>query len=216
MGASDDERELEKEYKRLKKEFEGLKEQVNPQSLKHKTYLQLQKVNKLATDWLPSLDTENPDAPISLSEKEMTIKVNNNGREDYLWEIGSGANWVSYHVAISLALHQHFAGQKQSPVPSYIIYDQPSQVYFPNKLNSPQESDEKDLALMEQDEDIVQVQIIFNVFSEAIKKTNNKLQVIVLDHAPSHLVSQLANGHVVEEWRDGIKLVPMDWIDGME
>ena len=216
MGASDDERELEKEYKRLKKEFEGLKEQVNPQSLKHKTYLQLQKVNKLATDWLPSLDTENPDAPISLSEKEMTIKVNNNGREDYLWEIGSGANWVSYHVAISLALHQHFAGQKQSPVPSYIIYDQPSQVYFPNKLNSPQESDEKDLALMEQDEDIVQVQKIFNVFSEAIKKTNNKLQVIVLDHAPSHLVSQLANGHVVEEWRDGIKLVPMDWIDGME
>lgn len=215
MGASDDESELEKEYKRLKREFEGLKEQVNPQSLKHKTFLQLQKVNKLATDWLPSLDTENPEAPISLSEKEMTIKVNNNGREDYLWEIGSGANWVSYHVAISLALHQHFSGQEKSPVPSYIIYDQPSQVYFPSKLNNPQASEEKDLVSMEQDEDIVQVQKIFNVFSEAIKKTNNKLQVIVLDHAPSHLVSQLDNGHLVEEWRNGIKLVPIDWIDDL-
>ncbi|KPV95718.1 hypothetical protein AN214_02286 [Pseudoalteromonas sp. P1-9] len=68
---------------------------------------------------------------------------------------------------------------------------------------------------MEQDEDIVQVQKIFNVFSEAIKKTSNKMQIIVLNHAPSNLVSQLENGHLVEEWRDGIKLVPMDWIDDL-
>ena len=210
MGATDDESELAKEYRKLKKDFEVLKAKVNPQSLKHKTYLQLQKVNKLATDWLPSLDTENPDAPISLSEQEMTIKVNNNGREDYLWEIGSGANWVSYHVAISLALHQHFSELVQSPVPSYIIYDQPSQVYFPSKLNNPVTND---VSLMEEDEDIVQVQKIFNVFSEAIKKTNQNLQVIVLDHAPSSLVSNLDNGHLVEEWREGIKLVPMDWIE---
>lgn len=213
MGETSDESELSKEYKKLKLEFEDLKSKVNPQLLKHKTLLQLQKVNKLATDWLPSLDTENPEAPISLSEKEMTIKVNNNGREDYLWEIGSGANWVSYHVAISLALHQHFSTLEQSPVPNYIIYDQPSQVYFPSKLNN--QTDEGNgkqaISLMEQDEDILQVKKIFNVFSKAIIKTNNNLQVIVLDHAPSTLVTDLENGHLVEEWRDGIKLVPVNW-----
>ncbi|MCJ8293343.1 MAG: DUF3732 domain-containing protein [Colwellia sp.] len=214
MGVTDDESELAKEYKELQKEYGELKSKVNPQALKHKTTLQLQKVNKLATDWLPSLDTENPDAPISLCEKELTIKVNNNGREDYLWEIGSGANWVSYHVAISLALHQHFATLEQSPVPNYIIYDQPSQVYFPSKLNNQvnKTDDDEEISLMKQDEDILQVQKIFKVFSEAINKTNHNLQVIVLDHAPSNLITELENGHLVEEWRDGVKLVPVHWL----
>ena len=147
----------------------------------------------------------------------LNSRVNNNGREDYLWEIGSGANWVSYHVAISLALHQHFSNLEQSPVPNYIVYDQPSQVYFPSKLNSKVKAqsegdDGEEVGLMEQDEDLLQVQKIFNVFSDAITKTNHNLQVIVLDHAPSKLVSSLENGHLVEEWRDGVKLVPMDWI----
>jgi hypothetical protein len=216
MGASIDEGELAEKFKKLKGDYETLKLKLNPQALMHKTKLQLQQVNKLATEWLPHLDTENPDSPISLSEKELTIKVNNNGREDYLWEIGSGANWVSYHVAISLALHQHFSNLEQSPVPNYIVYDQPSQVYFPSKLNNKiqaqSEDDGEDVGLMEQDEDLLQVQKIFNVFSDAITKTNHNLQIIVLDHAPSKLVSDLENGHLVEEWRDGIKLVPMDWL----
>ncbi|MDR6982360.1 hypothetical protein J2X32_000978 [Rheinheimera pacifica] len=214
IGETDDESLLAKEYKKLKQELEDLKSKVNPQTLKQKTALQLQIVNKLATDWLPSLDTENPYAPISLSEKELTIKVNHNGREDYLWEIGSGANWVSYHVAISLALHQHFSTLKQSPVPNYIIYDQPSQVYFPSKLNNQTNSSngQEVVTFMEQDEDILQVKKIFRVFSEAIKKTHENLQIIVLDHAPSTLVTELDNGHLVEVWRDGIKLVPVDWL----
>lgn len=212
MGATVNENELSKEYQQLKTQYEALKLKLNPQALSNKTRLKLAQVNKFATDWLPYLDTENPDAPISLSEKELTIKVNNGGREDYLWEIGSGANWVSYHVAITLALHQHFASLDQSPVPNYIIYDQPSQVYFPSKLNAKTNAKPEEIDSMEQDEDILQVQKIFNVFSAAITKTNNNLQIIVLDHAPSTLATSLKNGHLVEEWRDGIKLVPLDWL----
>jgi hypothetical protein len=170
-------------------------------------------VSKLATDWLPSLDTEYPDAPITLLDKDLTITVNNGTREDFLWEIGSGANWVSYHVAVTLALHQHFSTLEQSPVPNYIIYDQPSQVYFPSKLSTVKVDDSKenvDPDLL--DEDLQQVQKIFNVFSEAIEKTGNNLQVIVLDHAPSNLVKKLSNGNLVEEWREGIKLVPVEWL----
>ena len=50
------------------------------------------------------------------------------------------------------------------------------------------------------------------MFSEAINKTNHNLQVIVLDHAPSNLINELENGHLVEEWRDGVKLVPVHWL----
>lgn len=217
MGDSEDESELSQEYKRLKNELSLLKQKIDPREFDRKTKLQLNKVNKLATDWLPHLDTENPDAPISLHEKELTVKVNNNGREDYLWEIGSGANWLSYHVAITLALHQHFSTLNDSPVPNYIIYDQPSQVYFPSKLkhnsNESKEHDEDELSLLERDEDIVQVKKIFEAFSSAIQKTRNNLQIIVLDHAPSTLVKSISNGHLVEEWRDGVKLVPVDWIE---
>ena len=216
IGETSDESELSREYQRLRTQYDTLKLKLNPQALAYKTKLKLQQVNKLATEWLPHLDTENPDYPISLSEKELTIKVNSGTREDYLWEIGSGANWVSYHVAITLALHQHFSKLPISPVPNYIIYDQPSQVYFPGKLSTKVSSDNQktgEVELMEQDEDILQVRKIFNVFNSAINKTKNNLQIIVLDHAPSTLVKSLENGHLVEEWRDGIKLVPLDWLE---
>ena len=56
------------------------------------------------------------------------------GRPDFLWEIGSGANWLSYHVASMIGLHELFLSQRGNPVPSMLILDQPSQVYFPRTL----------------------------------------------------------------------------------
>jgi hypothetical protein len=45
-------------------------------------------------------------------------------------EIGSGVNWVGYHLLALLALHRYFI-EKRRPVPAFLILDQPSQVYFP-------------------------------------------------------------------------------------
>lgn len=218
MSDIDEKSELTKEYNKLNLELSQLRKKVIPSNFQKKTELQLQKVNKLATAWLPHLDTENPNAPVSLSAKELTVTVNNNGRRDYLWEIGSGANWVSYHIAITLALHQHFSTLTHCPVPNYMIYDQPSQVYFPSKLHHHRSEDiqinnDQELDLLKNDEDIVQVQKIFKVFSDAIDKTNHNLQIIVLDHAPLTMLEEVKNGHLVEEWRNNIKLIPLDWLD---
>lgn len=60
MGESESESELSKEYKRLKKELSVLRLKIDPREFERKTKLQLAKVNKLASDWLPHLDTENP------------------------------------------------------------------------------------------------------------------------------------------------------------
>jgi hypothetical protein len=57
---------------------------------------------------MPLLDAETPNDPVSLSDTELTVKVQRADREDFLWEIGSSSNWLSYHVAITLALHQFF------------------------------------------------------------------------------------------------------------
>jgi hypothetical protein len=39
-----------------------------------------------------------------------------------------------------------------------------------------------------------------------------KLQVIVLDHAPRDVWGGIANVAELEEWRDGKKLVPVEWV----
>ena len=114
-------------------------------------------------------------------------------------------------MAITLGLHQHFSKLENSIVPNYIIYDQPSQVYFPSKISSLKSNSESE-GLSFYDEDLEQVQKVFKVFSRAIEKTKNNLQIIVLDHAPSSLVTDLENGNLAEEWRDGLKLIPLKWL----
>ena len=49
------------------------------------------------------------------------------------WEIGSGANWLAYHIAMTLALQKFFLGEPHHSVPGLLVYDQPSQVYFPKR-----------------------------------------------------------------------------------
>ena len=53
------------------------------------------------------------------------------GRTDFLWEGRQRQNWVGYHVAGLLALHEHFIGLGDNPVPRFLVIDQPSLVYFP-------------------------------------------------------------------------------------
>jgi len=80
---------------------------------------------------LPQLDTERPNDPVELVIGELTLRIAGQGRDDYLWEIGSGANWLAYHIATSVALHQLFRSLPYNHVPTFAVYDQPSQVYFP-------------------------------------------------------------------------------------
>ena len=68
----------------------------------------LLQVEKYAGEIVPRLDAEWPDAPIRMSVPDLTIKVVQTDREDYLWEIGSGANWLAYHLAVTLALQRFF------------------------------------------------------------------------------------------------------------
>ncbi|RLG29504.1 DUF3732 domain-containing protein, partial [Methanosarcinales archaeon] len=130
--------------------------------------------------------------------------------EDYLWEIGSGSNWLSYHIAVSLGLHQFFLELKQNPVPTFVVYDQPSQVYFPKKLVIREDDTELDPELI--DEDIEAVRKVFKVLSSVVENSNGRLQIIVLDHASESAWGDIQNANLVEEWRDGRTLVPMGWL----
>ncbi|GKS91894.1 DUF3732 domain-containing protein [Acidovorax sp. SUPP2539] len=198
------------EVAKLRDIVQALEVELKAQDVDTRKRRALNAVNSYAGRLLPSLDVENPDDPISLEISDLTIKVRGADREDYLSEIGSGSNWLSYHLAMLLALHQFYLSQNQSPVPSFLVLDQPSQVYFPKNLVRRPDEGEQELRL--RDEDIDAVRKVFEVLGKVVMKAEGKLQVIVLDHASRDVWGDSAGVVGLKEWREGIKLVPMRWL----
>jgi hypothetical protein len=155
------------------------------------------------------LDGEWPDAPVRLIIADLTVKVVRGTRDDYLWEIGSGANWLAYHVAVTLALQAYFLREPNHPVPGLLIYDQPSQVYFPARRATAASSEAFDPPWL--NEDLIAVRKVFDLLDKVVRKAKQRLQIIVLDHADDEVWGELPDVHLVEEWR-GKALVPFDWI----
>jgi len=202
---------LRAEVDQLKEKCQTLNEELRRENLEDRKRRALRLVNANAGRLMPLLDSERPEDPVSLEIDDLTVKVTGStNREDYLSEIGSGSNWLSYHVAISLALQQYFLSLAHSPVPGFLILDQPSQVYFPKKLvvREGETPDEPQL----RDEDIEAVRKVFTTIAHVVESAQGRLQVIVLDHAPREVWDRIANVVALEEWRDGMKLVPDDWI----
>jgi len=50
------------------------------------------------------------------------------------------------------------------------------------------------------------------VFASVTEMTDDKLQIIVLDHAAQDVWGNITNVHMIEEWRNGTKLVPLTWL----
>ena len=115
----------------LRSQIDALQRVVSESEIRRKLNNALGIIESTASRLIPYLDAEWPDAPIKLIIEDLTVKVIRGTRDDYLWEIGSGANWLAYHVALTLALQRFFLTEPHHPVPGVLIYDQPSQVYFP-------------------------------------------------------------------------------------
>lgn len=191
-----------------------LRAKVNESSIAHKISIALRTIEAFTIKLMPLLDSERPNDPIKIDYENLTVIVSGeDGRDDYLWEIGSGSNWLAYHISVTLGFHLFFCKQAHSPVPNFIVYDQPSQVYFPQKLAA--KEDEQDLdPKLENDEDQIAVKKIFNTMSKALKDSKNSFQVIVLEHADSSIWGGIEGVHEVCEWRgDNNKLIPEDWIE---
>lgn len=167
------------------------------------------RVSKNLTKIAAQLDVERKDAPARLDIKELTVGVTDYaGREDFLWQLGSGANWLSYHVAAILALHAFFLRQVNSPVPALVIFDQPSQVYFPRRL-ARRDIGEHELL----DEDVESIRGFFEAMGKLAAHCKGKLQIIVLDHAGPDVWDNLDSVELAEEWRGEDYLVPPVWFD---
>jgi len=197
------------EVAQLRARVEDLRGVYSEGQVGRKTANALRQIEIYAATIIPMLDAEWPNAPIELVLNDLTIKVIHTEREDYLWEIGSGANWLAYHIAVTLALQRFFTGEVNHPVPGMVVYDQPSQVYFPRGFDV---VDPVGPLGRSRDEDIAAVRKVFEAMGGEIVRAKGQLQAIVLDHAGSDVWGEIEGVTLVAQWRGAEKLVPPEWL----
>ena len=202
--------ELQSKLDEVNTRIAQLKKEVNESEIRHKLDYALSFLKTEMGKVLAQLDVEHPEDPVEFVIKDLTVRVKNQtGRDDYLWEIGSASNWLSYHIALMLALQCFFQTKSSVNVPNFIIFDQPSQVYFPRTRHS---ADEYKLQLNDDDKNAVRK--IFKSLSSFVKNAGFDIQIIVTEHADDDIWGNIPNSciHLVEKWRNNVKLVPIEWL----
>jgi hypothetical protein len=162
----------------------------------------LNQINIQMTNWSKNLDLEHQDAPIRFDIKKLTIFADTPTKSIPLNQMGSGANWVAYHLLIHFALHKHFV-KADRPVPRFLILDQPSQAYYPP---------DKDIELkgnLATSSDETAVKQMYDFILSATKELAPHFQVIITDHAKLNYTE--FTECIAEEWRNGQKLIPESW-----
>lgn len=202
---------LEAKINKLNQELDSFANKIKTLDVTGKRKRALQALGEKTLNNLKMLDVEDDYkqcAPIFVIE-DLTLKVKNtNGEEFYLAEIGSASNWVAFHVAFFCAMQAFFSEQNDpiSCVPSFVAFDQPSQVYFP-KISG----DVIDPKAQLSDKDVVAVRKIFSAISKSISSSGNPWQAIILEHAGSDIYGDIEGVHEVEDWHNGLKLIPKEW-----
>jgi Chromosome segregation ATPases len=194
----------------LQEQIDKLLPQTNTSNYVNSLRDALQRIATSINYYKQLLLVENYDNPTNIDIKDLTLEISSkSGRRDYLWEIGSGSNWLGYHIATILSLQEYFLklSKKNNHVPSFIVFDQPSQAYFPeltkNDENSQLNSD-----------DLQRVKSIFTAFSNFVNRTKKGVQIIVLEHASHDIWGSIEHTHYVggTRWVTGNALIPNDWM----
>ncbi len=201
---------LTSEVSVLRRKVERLQKKANEPGIRDRMRLAIGSISKRIGFYAKILDIEHSDRTWELDAKSLTLRTADEGeRTDYLWEIGSAANWMGYHIATLLALHEHFRGVEQNPVPKFLVLDQPSQAFFPEGIEAARQgrkSNPKKLS-----DDLARLKRLFVALSRAIDRTQKGLQIIVLEHADQSVWHGVPHVELVAEWRSKDALIPLNW-----
>lgn len=187
----------------LKLEIAALEKTIGSEDKEERLNSILNQINIQMTNWSKNLDLEHQSAPIRFDIKKLTILADTPTKSIPLNQMGSGANWVAYHLLIHFALHKHFV-KADRPVPRFLILDQPSQAYYPP---------DKDAELkgkLATSSDETAVKQMYDFIISVTKELAPHFQVIITDHAKLNY-PEFADS-IIEEWRNGQKLIPEEWV----
>lgn len=191
----------------LREQISVIRSRLNSDETVSRMETILSLISEKMTDYSHLLDLEHSGSSLRLDVKKLTVVANTEDGPIPLNRMGSGENWVGYHVISHLALHW-WLRKKHRPVPAFLVFDQPTQAYYPP------DSTEGGLDQIEKDADRTAVQALFKLMNVACSEIQTTFQLIVLDHA--HLKDKWFEEAIIEEWRGSRALVPYDWPDNGE
>jgi len=189
---------------RAQRRVEELEHQLDPDEKEERLISIINRMGTYMTEWSRELGLEYSDSPARLDVRHLTVVVDREDQQIPLGRMGSGKNWLGYHLVAHFALHRHFRLHNR-PVPGFLFLDQPTQVFYPPD----QTADSQDALSLLSDDDRTSVREMFDLFFEAVSAIPG-FQLIVTDHA--NLTQDRFQSAIVEEWRGGIALIPRDWL----
>ena len=194
--------QVEQEAQKLREQRDSLLEELSEDRVWERIDSITSILSRRMTEWARSLDLEHSQSPLRLDVKKLTIVADTGDGPVPMDRMGSGENWVGYHLIGHLGLHQWFV-ERGRPVPRFLFLDQPSQVYFP-----PETDVDGSLASVSED-DRAAVSRMLQFVRGVVRELAPEFQVIVTEHADIN--EGWFQEAVAERWRDGRKLVPEDW-----
>jgi hypothetical protein len=194
--------DLSQTIARLRAELAEFERVLDDDALESRLETGLNLVGQELTVFATQLGLEHGNNPLRLDRKQLTVVADTIDGPLSLSQIGSGENWVGYHVAAHLALH-HLFRRRRRPVPAFLILDQPSQAHYPP------EQDQSGLTAGLPDEDQAAVRQLFEVIANYARALHPAMQIIVSDHV--ELLEPWFRDAMVQRWRDGIALIPPNW-----
>lgn len=204
LPLASDTSDLRAEIERLRAEIDGLESELSEDSIAERTDSILSVIGGRLTKWAERLQLEWSGHPHRLDIRKLQVVADVDGRLIPMNRMGSGENHLGCHIIAHLALHEWFVRHGR-PVPSFLVLDQPSQVYFPEDHSGDRSIDDL------QDTDRSAVIRLFELLRDVVAELNPGLQIIVTEHAD--IDRDWYQNAIVERWRGGDALIPQDWIN---
>lgn len=200
-----DSRDIENRLSKLLERILKIEETINEERLARLQKQAIIKIGKNIKFYANLFSAEYAQDEITFDIANLTLSFSSGKRTDFLWEIGSGHNFMAYHIAAIFSIHEYLLTlNKKNKVPQFIIFDQPSQVYFV-------ESD----SAVKKEKAVSYVEKIFEVFAKFKERTNSNIQVIVLEHAGKAFWKNHNDDiKLIKNWRDGSEddaLILKEW-----
>ena len=203
VAVAEDDGALPSTIEQLRAEVGELEATLDDVTARERLTTALNLVGRDLTRFANELGLEHGENPLRLDLRRLTLVADTDEGPLSLTQMGSGENWVGYHVAAHLSLHKLFS-RRHRPVPRLLMLDQPSQAHFPA------EQDEAGLIDGLPDEDQAAVRQLYRLLHDYCGELAPHMQIIVVDHV--EMLDDWFKHAVVERWRGGSALVPQSWL----
>lgn len=200
----EDKSDLRQQIADLKIQVTDLEEELSDDLVQERVQSALSIISRDMSRWASELQLEHAEFPLRLDLRWLTVVADSPNGPIPMERMGSGENWVGFHLITHFALHHWFVA-RQRPVPRFLFIDQPSQVYFPED----EDWQRQENGTVGIGEDRQKVERMYRLAYDVVQMLGGQFQVIVTDHA--NINQQWFQECVVERWREGRKLIPTEW-----